>query len=136
MNQVDVAVGQRIRALRSAQGLTQTELAQSIGVTFQQIQKYESGANRVSASRLFDLARTLQVPVSHFFDGLAASGDGVKAEAPVLHPFGDLVHDEVFVSMARDFVYLSADQRKAVADLVQSIAKAAGVTAPVRRRGP
>jgi len=67
---VDIHVGRRIRDRRSEQGLNQKEVARALGVTFQQVQKYESGTNRVSASRLFDLSQILEVQIQHFFEGL------------------------------------------------------------------
>ena len=66
---IDVEVGQRIRIQRLAAGLSQSELADKIGVTFQQVQKYEKGANRVGAGRLTQIAQVLNVPVSSFFEG-------------------------------------------------------------------
>ena len=66
---IDVEVGQRIRIQRLAAGLSQSELAERIGVTFQQVQKYEKGMNRVGAGRLTKIARVLNVPVGSFFDG-------------------------------------------------------------------
>ena len=68
---VDLHVGALIRARRKALGISQSELADWLGLTFQQVQKYERGANRVSASKLYEIAKTLQVPVSYFFEGLA-----------------------------------------------------------------
>ncbi len=70
-HQVDSHVGERIRRRRRALGMSQEDLAGSVGLTFQQIQKYERGANRVSASKLYQLAQTLQAPVAFFFEGLA-----------------------------------------------------------------
>lgn len=67
-NSVDVSVGQRIRMRRQQMRVSQMKLAEAIGVTFQQVQKYEKGSNRVSASKLYDIALALQVPVSFFFD--------------------------------------------------------------------
>ena len=67
---VDTHVGQRIRDKRNERGMSQTEVANALGVTFQQVQKYERGTNRVGASRLFDLSRILSVPVQYFFEGL------------------------------------------------------------------
>jgi transcriptional regulator with XRE-family HTH domain len=79
---VDVHVGQRLRLRRKLAGLSQTELGEKIGVTFQQLQKYESGANRISASRLFDLSRVLDEPVSYFFDEMTENvSDAGKTEA-------------------------------------------------------
>jgi transcriptional regulator with XRE-family HTH domain len=79
-NPTDLHVGARIRERRTELGLSQTELGRAIGLTLQQIQKYERGINRVSCSRLFDLHRALHVSVSYFFDGLEATGP-VDAEA-------------------------------------------------------
>ena len=67
---VDVHVGMRLRQRRTLLGMSQEKLAKAFGVSFQQVQKYERGANRISASRLHLLTRTLDVPVSYFFEGL------------------------------------------------------------------
>src|SRR5476649_418541 len=67
---VDAHVGTRVRLRRTLLGLSQTALGEAIGLTFQQVQKYERGANRIGASRLFDLSRVLDVPVSFFFDDM------------------------------------------------------------------
>jgi transcriptional regulator with XRE-family HTH domain len=71
-NAVDVHVGSRIRLRRTLMGMSQTALADSVGLTFQQIQKYEKGGNRVSASRLWQFGQVLDVPVSFFFDDMPA----------------------------------------------------------------
>jgi len=65
---VDIHVGQRLRLRRTLLGISQEKLGESVGLTFQQIQKYERGANRVGASRLYEFSRVLDVPVSYFFD--------------------------------------------------------------------
>ena len=67
---IDVHVGSRIRLRRTLLGMSQERLGEALGLTFQQVQKYERGANRVGASRLFDLARILDVPISYFFDDM------------------------------------------------------------------
>ena len=67
-NPIDVHVGQRLRQRRVLAGLSQEKLARMVGITFQQVQKYERGANRIGASRLFDLSRVLDVPVGFFFE--------------------------------------------------------------------
>lgn len=72
---VDVHVGQKLKQLRMLRGLTQTEVAQGLGISFQQVQKYELGRNRISASKLFEVSQILQVPPSYFFDGLQEGGD-------------------------------------------------------------
>lgn len=79
---IDVHVGARIRHRRAVVGLNQTELALKVGVTFQSIQKYERGANRVSASRLQEIAGVLGVPVSHFFEGLSGGAAEPEAATP------------------------------------------------------
>ena len=76
---VDVHVGARLRVRRTLLGMTQTSLGEAIGLTFQQLQKYETGTNRVSASRLFDLSRVLDVPIAHFFDDMPTA---VAASSP------------------------------------------------------
>src|SRR5215218_3069981 len=76
-NPVDVRVGGRLRLRRNMLGLTQEQLGEAIGLTFQQVQKYERGANRIGASRLYELSRILDMPVSFFFDDM----DPVRAPA-------------------------------------------------------
>jgi transcriptional regulator with XRE-family HTH domain len=73
----DLHVGAGIRSLREARQLTQADLAQKLGITTQQVQKYESGTNRVSASRLYDIAQVFEVRVSYFFRALIEPMDGV-----------------------------------------------------------
>ncbi|ARJ66363.1 transcriptional regulator [Magnetospirillum sp. ME-1] len=79
-NPVDIHVGARVRLRRTLMGMSQEKLGESIGLTFQQVQKYERGANRIGASRLFDLSRVLDVPVSFFFDDMAET---VQDQSPV-----------------------------------------------------
>jgi transcriptional regulator with XRE-family HTH domain len=69
-NAIDRRIGQRLKMRRLEMGVSQERLADLLGVTFQQIQKYEKGVNRVAASRLFDIAVALDVPIAHFFEGL------------------------------------------------------------------
>jgi transcriptional regulator with XRE-family HTH domain len=78
-NPIDVHVGARVRLRRTLLGMSQEKLGEAIGLTFQQVQKYERGANRIGASRLFDLSRVLDVPVSFFFDDMS---DDVSAQSP------------------------------------------------------
>src|SRR5580692_6432016 len=91
-NPVDLHVGARIRMRRRMQGVSQEKLADALGLTFQQVQKYERGANRVSASKLYEIAATLHAPVAYFFDGLAdpeseAGGDDRAADEQSVHAF-------------------------------------------------
>jgi len=80
-NPIDVHVGSRVRMRRMLAGLSQEKLGERLGLTFQQIQKYEKGSNRVSASRLFQMAQVLGVPVSFFFDDLPEQAKGDFADA-------------------------------------------------------
>lgn len=83
---VDVHVGNRIRLRRTLLGLSQEKLGEALGLTFQQIQKYERGANRVGASRLYDLARVLDVPIGFFFDDMQDGTPNLRL--PLLPPLG------------------------------------------------
>ncbi|MDX1710903.1 MAG: helix-turn-helix domain-containing protein [Rhodovibrionaceae bacterium] len=85
---VDLHVGRRIRALRLQQGMSQERMAEALGVTFQQIQKYERGSNRIGASRLFDVAQALDVPVSHFYAGFDETALEPSDEARPRDPGG------------------------------------------------
>ena len=86
---VDIAVGKRVRGRRILMGLSQERLGDDLGVTFQQVQKYERGANRVSASRLYEISKVLDVPPSYFFeeimesDGIDYTGDDTSAADPM-----------------------------------------------------
>ncbi len=83
---VDVHVGGRVRLRRKLLGMSQTDLGNALGVTFQQVQKYERGANRISASRLYELSQVLDAPISYFFDDMPGLRGGVP-EQPAPHPF-------------------------------------------------
>src|SRR5688572_1266832 len=78
---IDVHVGSRVRLRRTLLGMSQEKLGEALGLTFQQVQKYERGVNRIGASRLFDLARVLDVPIGFFFDDMpdALGGSGATA---------------------------------------------------------
>jgi transcriptional regulator with XRE-family HTH domain len=71
---VDIHVGHRLRHLRVLRGMTQTDVAQGLDISFQQVQKYELGRNRISASKIFDIAKILNVPPAYFFEGLGETG--------------------------------------------------------------
>jgi transcriptional regulator with XRE-family HTH domain len=86
-NPIDIHVGSRVRLRRNMLGFSQEKLGEAIGLTFQQVQKYERGANRIGASRLHDLSRVLDVPVSFFFDDM----DPVRA--PAIGGFGEPAAD-------------------------------------------
>lgn len=115
---VDLYVGARVRARRKFLGVSQEQLADALNISFQQVQKYERGANRISASRLFEIARFLSAPVSHFFDGL----DGAVPEGPV-DSADDAIRAMVFApggaELASDYRHL--DQRSR--DVVRATAR-------------
>ncbi|MEI8394762.1 MAG: helix-turn-helix transcriptional regulator [Rhodospirillaceae bacterium] len=79
---IDVHVGSRVRLRRTLLGMSQEKLGEAIGLTFQQVQKYERGMNRISASKLWKLSNVLDVPVSYFFDDLGVDEDGQAAVQP------------------------------------------------------
>ena len=85
---IDTHVGARIRLRRTLLGMSQEKLGESLGLTFQQVQKYERGVNRVGASRLFDLSRVLDVPVSFFFDGMSDQLAGSRGTGHSTHAAG------------------------------------------------
>jgi transcriptional regulator with XRE-family HTH domain len=120
---VDVHVGKRVRHRRWMVGTTQQQLAEKVGIKFQQIQKYETGMNRVSASRLWDIAAALSVPVSFFFEGLDAevSADLVTgAEMP-----GDILSDREALELLRSYYAMPENQRRRLFDLARVMSEAA-----------
>ena len=131
---IDVHVGSRIRLRRTLLGMSQERLGDALGLTFQQVQKYERGANRVGASRLFDLSRVLDVPVSFFFDDLPApyaaagarsSSQQVSGFAESQDGFGgadDLFTRKETIDLVRAYYRISElPVRKRVLDLIKSM---------------
>jgi len=114
---VDVHVGKRIRHRRWMVGMTQQQLAEKVGIKFQQIQKYETGMNRVSASRLWDIADTLGVSVSFFFDGL--SGGATPDDAGALPQ--DLMADKEALELVRSYYAIPEAQRRRLFDLARAL---------------
>ncbi|HWT51059.1 MAG TPA: helix-turn-helix transcriptional regulator [Caulobacter sp.] len=122
-NPIDLHVGARIRMRRKILGVSQERLAEDLGLTFQQIQKYERGANRVSASKLYEIAKSLQSSVSYFFEGLAdTTGEGVaEGGEPFVHDF--LMTSEG-LELAGLFPRISrAKVRRRILELVRSMAE-------------
>lgn len=91
---VDTHVGGKVKTRRLMMGLSQEELAKSIGLTFQQVQKYERGTNRISVSRLMDISRALKTPVDYFLDGCSALSGGGRAK-PSLRGVSDVKQAEM-----------------------------------------
>jgi transcriptional regulator with XRE-family HTH domain len=116
---VDVHVGKRIRHRRWMIGLTQQQLAGRVGIKFQQIQKYETGANRVSASRLWDIADALDVAVPFFFEGLV--GETARDTAPAGSV--DLLSDREALELVRSYYALPDTQRRRFLDLARALAE-------------
>lgn len=120
---VDVHVGKRIRHRRWLVGTTQQQLAEAVGIKFQQIQKYETGMNRVSASRLWDIAAVLDVPVEFFFDGLNEDEDE-KAEGATPAP-ADILSDKEALELLRSYYSIPENQRKRLFELARVLSDAA-----------
>ncbi len=119
---VDVHVGKRVRHRRWMVGMTQQQLAESVGIKFQQIQKYETGMNRVSASRLWDIAETLSVPVSFFFDGLNAENAGNSGDLTVP---GDILADKEALELVRSYYAIPETQRRRLFELARVLSDVA-----------
>ncbi|RCW88798.1 helix-turn-helix domain-containing protein [Paracoccus lutimaris] len=115
---VDVHVGKRIRHRRWMIGMTQQQLAEKVGIKFQQIQKYETGMNRVSASRLWDIAQAVEVPVSFFFEGL---DDGHLHDAVE----GDILADKEALQLVRAYYAMPEAQRRQIFELARVLSDAA-----------
>ena len=119
---VDLHVGKRIRQRRWLVGMTQQQLAEQVGIKFQQIQKYETGANRVSASRLWDISEAMDVPVNFFFEGIenevtaAGSTDSVPA---------DLMGDKEALDLVRSYYSIPENQRRRLFDLARVLSDVA-----------
>ena len=122
---VDVHVGARIKLRRALLGLSQEKLGEALGLTFQQVQKYERGANRVSASRLHDIARVLDVPISFFFDDLKRAGAADGAPGRGLSPDGR-ERKETIDLVGAYWRIAEPAQRRRVLDLVKGMAPPAG----------
>ena len=123
-NPVDVHVGTRLRLRRQVLKMSQERLGDSLGVTFQQIQKYERGANRVGASRLWKMSQVLSVPVEFFFEGLNTDlpleGVAEDEQRPIIYDFINS-HDGVALAMAVSKIK-SKPVRRRILELARSLA--------------
>lgn len=131
-NPIDVHVGSRVRIRRVMLGLSQEALANRLGITFQQVQKYERGANRMGSSRLFDIAVALDVPVSFFFDDMPdeiaemsprAIIKGGPADAVVMPGDESFSRRETFDLVQAYYAIVDPSIRKRVYDLAKSLAQ-------------
>ena len=133
---VDVHVGARMRQRRSLLGMSQTNLGTAVGLTFQQIQKYERGSNRIGSSRLFEFAKVLDVPVSYFFDempsnalaGRPMSGRGKKGFGEASTPFetekDPLVKRETLELVRAYYKIRESRVRKRIFEMVKAVGAA------------
>ncbi|MBO9465050.1 transcriptional repressor DicA [Pelagimonas phthalicica] len=119
---VDVHVGKRIRHRRWLVGMTQQQLAEKVGIKFQQIQKYETGANRVSASRLWDIADALEVPVSFFFEGIESDSAAEPKEDNVP---ADILGDKEALDLVRSYYAIPENQRRRLFELARVLSDVA-----------
>lgn len=121
---VDVHVGKRVRHRRWLIGMTQQQLAEQVGIKFQQIQKYETGANRISASRLWDIADALDVPVAFFFEGLEEAQAQDEDVAPAAVP-ADIMGDKEALDLVRSYYAIPENQRRRLFDLARVLSDVA-----------
>ena len=117
-NDIDVYLGKRLRRRRRLLGLTQQQLAGTVGVRFQQIQKYECGANRISAARLWQLSEALEVPVGYFYDGLS---DRAAKEATAENEGGEMFARKETLDLVRAYYLLGERPRRRLLDLAKSL---------------
>jgi len=134
-NPIDVHVGSRVRLRRTLLGMSQEKLGEAIGLTFQQVQKYERGANRIGASRLYDLSRVLDVPVAYFFEEMTADVasaaearlGGMSNEAPSPAYEADPMMRRETLELVRAYYRIADPQvRRRLFDLTKAIANATG----------
>jgi len=120
-NSIDLHVGKRLRRRRLL-GMTQQQLASSVGIRFQQIQKYESGANRITASRLYELSTALSVAVQYFFEGLqpiAAGAEAAANENADISP--DVMSQKETMELLRAYYPLGERPRRRLLDLAKAL---------------
>ena len=121
---IDLHLGKRLRRRRRLLGLTQQQLANAVGIRFQQIQKYECGANRISAARLWQLSEALETPVSYFYDGLA---EAVARDAQEERA-GEMFSRKETLDLIQAYYRLSERPRRRLLDLAKSLDDAGGDT--------
>jgi len=120
---VDEYVGKRVRQRRRAVGLSQQELGTAVGTKFQQIQKYETGRNRISASRLWDIATELGVPIEFFFEGYKdRDAEVVNEGAAQIH---DMMVNREAIELVQSYYGMPSEQRRKIFDLARVLSEAA-----------
>jgi transcriptional regulator with XRE-family HTH domain len=126
-NPIDKHVGSRVRMRRMMLGMSQEKLGNNLGLTFQQVQKYEKGTNRIGASRLQQISQILQVPVSFFFEGAPVVGGAARvdgmSEAPSPAYVSDFLATSDGLALTKAFMRISDSKlRRRIVDLVEQIA--------------
>ncbi|MDF1728329.1 MAG: helix-turn-helix transcriptional regulator [Sulfitobacter sp.] len=121
-HKVDIHVGKRIRQRRWLTGMTQQKLAELVGIKFQQIQKYETGANRVSASRLWDIAAALGVNVTFFFEGMDAKEEPASTNSDFPR---DVMGDKEAMDLIRSYYAIPESQRRRLFELARVLSDVA-----------
>ena len=115
---IDLHLGKRLRRRRRLLGLTQQQLALAVGIRFQQIQKYECGANRISPARLFQLAKALETPINYFYDGLT---DDTTEVAAVNNEGIEVFSRKETLDLIQAYYRLSERPRRRLLDLAKSL---------------
>jgi transcriptional regulator with XRE-family HTH domain len=115
---IDLHLGRRVRRRRRLLGLTQQQLANQVGIRFQQIQKYECGANRISAARLWQLAEALESPVSYFYDGLEEAMERKEAAGA---NGGEMFSRKETLDLIQAYYQLDEKPRRRLLDLAKSL---------------
>lgn len=130
-NPIDIHVGSRVRMRRMLVSMSQEKLGDSLGLTFQQVQKYEKGANRIGASRLFNIARVLGVPIEFFYEGLSIEGDdngADQAEADQSAFELDMLSSSEGIQLNSAFFSIRDPKvRKKILELVRALGEAASL---------
>jgi len=131
-NAIDMHVGKRVRLRRTLLGMSQEQLGAELNITFQQVQKYERGANRISASRLWDISQILDVPISYFFDDMSENtmrssprwvSRGDVMDAMTSQPLKDPMARRETLELVRTYYTIEKPAvRKRIAEMVKSIA--------------
>jgi len=131
-NAIDMHVGKRVRLRRTLLGMSQEQLGAELNITFQQVQKYERGANRISASRLWDISQILDVPISYFFDDMSENtmrssprwvSRGDVMDATTSQPLKDPMARRETLELVRAYYTIEKPAvRKRIAEMVKSIA--------------
>lgn len=116
-SEIDLHLGKRLRRRRRLLGLTQQQLASQVGIRFQQIQKYECGANRIAAARLWELAEALETPVNYFYDGLAEARERSRPQAAQPESFSR----KETLDLIQAYYQLGERPRRRLLDLAKSL---------------